>query len=69
MPIDPTRSPLTDAMFTDVNNRSSEFDGGMNAEDIVQMQKEQEQRLIGSMFVQSIFLALTLMLYESWSWG
>ena len=69
MPIDPTRSPLTDAMFTDVNNRSSEFDGGMNTEDIVQMQKEQEQRLIGSMFVQSIFLALTLMLYESWSWG
>jgi hypothetical protein len=41
----------------------------MTNEDIVQMQKEQENRLIGSMMVQSIFLSLALMLYESWSWG
>ena len=41
----------------------------MTNEDIVQMQKEQENRLIGSMMVQSVFLALALMLYESWSWG
>jgi len=41
----------------------------MTNEDIVQMQKEQENRLIGSMMVQSIFLAMALMLYESWSWG
>ena len=66
MPIDPTRSPLTDAMFTDKGgNQFSD----MTNEDIVQMQKEQENRLIGSMMVQSIFLALALMLYETWSWG
>lgn len=66
MPIDPTRSPLTDAMFTDKGG--GQF-ADMTNEDIVQMQKEQENRLIGSMMVQSIFLALALMLYESWSWG
>ncbi len=65
MPIDPTRSPLTDAMFTDKGGQFAD----MTNEDIVQMQKEQENRLIGSMMVQSIFLALALMLYESWSWG
>jgi hypothetical protein len=41
----------------------------MSNDDIVQLQKEQENRLIGSMMIQSIFLALALMLYESWSWG
>ena len=66
MPIDPTRNPLTDAIFTgDKNNQYNE----MTNEDIVQMQKEQENRLIGSMMVQSIFLALAIMLYETWSWG
>jgi len=66
MPIDPTRNPLTDAMFTGDNN--TQFNE-MTNEDIVQMQKEQENRLIGSMMVQSIFLALAIMLYETWSWG
>ena len=66
MPIDPTRSPLTDAMFTQGQN--TQFNE-MTNEDIVQMQKEQENRLIGSMMVQSVFLAMALMLYESWSWG
>ena len=66
MPIDPTRSPLTDAMFT--GDKATQYNE-MTNEDIVQMQKEQENRLIGSMMVQSIFLAMALMLYESWSWG
>lgn len=66
MPIDPTRSPLTDALFTEgANTQYNE----MTNEDIAQMQKEQENRLIGSMMVQSVFLAMALMLYESWSWG
>jgi hypothetical protein len=66
MPIDPTRSPLTEALFTEgANTQYNE----MTNEDIAQMQKEQENRLIGSMMVQSIFLAMALMLYESWSWG
>ena len=53
-------------MFTgDSNTQFNE----MTNEDIVQMQKEQENRLIGSMMVQSIFLALAIMLYETWSWG
>tara|TARA_B100002019_G_scaffold239010_1_gene214283 strand:+ start:607 stop:1287 length:681 start_codon:yes stop_codon:yes gene_type:complete len=53
-------------MFTGDNN--PQFNE-MTNEDIVQMQKEQENRLIGSMMVQSIFLALAIMLYETWSWG
>jgi len=66
MPYDPTRSPLTDALFTDGPNTQFEQ---MTNEDIAQMQKEQENRLIGSMMVQAIFLAMAIMLYESWSWG
>jgi hypothetical protein len=66
MPIDPTRNPLADAMFSGANTQQFQE---MSNEDIVQLQKEQENRLIGSMMVQSIFLALALMLYESWSWG
>ena len=66
MPIDLPRSPLTDAMFSGANTQQFQE---MTNEDIVQLQKEQENRLIGSMMIQSIFLALALMLYESWSWG
>ena len=66
MPYDPTRNPLTDAMFTQAVAPQYQE---MTNEDITQMQKEQENRLIGSMMVQSIFLAMALMLYESWSWG
>jgi|TARA_B100001094_G_scaffold309990_1_gene344166 rRNA maturation endonuclease Nob1 len=66
MPIDPTRNPLADAMFSGANTQQFQE---MSNEDIVQLQKEQENRLIGSMMIQSIFLALALMLYESWSWG
>jgi hypothetical protein len=66
MPIDLPRSPLTDAMFSGASTQQFQE---MTNEDIVQLQKEQENRLIGSMMVQSIFLALALMLYESWSWG
>ena len=66
MPIDPTRNPLTDALFTQTAPTQYQE---MTNEDITQMQKEQENRLIGSMMVQSIFLAMALMLYETWSWG
>mgnify|MGYP000868132949 CR=1 FL=1 len=66
MPIDPSRSPLTDAMFSGTGTQQFQE---MSNDDIVQLQKEQENRLIGSMMIQSIFLALALMLYESWSWG
>tara|TARA_B110001454_G_scaffold188393_1_gene186366 strand:+ start:4464 stop:5171 length:708 start_codon:yes stop_codon:yes gene_type:complete len=66
MPIDPIRNPLTDALFTQTAPTQYQE---MTNEDITQMQKEQENRLIGSMMVQSIFLAMALMLYETWSWG
>ena len=39
MPIDPTRNPLTDAMFTQGANPQYT---DMTNEDIVQLQKEQE---------------------------
>jgi hypothetical protein len=36
---------------------------------MAEIQKESENRLIGSMGVQSVFLALAIMLYESWEWS
>jgi len=65
MPIEPPRSPLVDLYYNSVNagDRTKE------QEDMAEMQKESENRLIGSMGVQSVFLALAIMLYESWEWS
>ena len=48
MPIDPSRSPLTDAMFSGTSTQQFQE---MSNDDIVQLQKEQENRLIGSMMM------------------
>ena len=67
MPIDPTRSPLMDAMYQANANMS---EGQMMTQDeLMELQREQEQRLISAMFIQSIFLALAIMLYDSWEWA
>ena len=38
-------------------------------EDLADIQKEQENRLLGTMGMQSIFLMLAIMLYETWEWS
>ena len=48
MPIDPTRSPLTDAMFTKHTTTNST---DMKNEAIVQMQHEQGNKLNGTLMV------------------
>ena len=65
MPIEPPRSPLVDLYYKSVNTG----DRTKEQEDMAEMQKESENRLIGSMGVQSVFLALAIMLYESWEWS
>ena len=67
MPIDPTRSPLMDAMYQ--GNPNAENGTLMTQDELMELQREQEQRLISSMFIQSIFLALSIMLYDSWQWA
>ncbi len=65
MPIEPPRSPLVDLYYNSVNAGERTKD----QEDMAEIQKESENRLIGSMGVQSVFLALAIMLYESWEWS
>lgn len=67
MPIEPPRSPIVDAFYNGMQTPTQFQD--MTNEDISEMQKEQENRLIGSMMIQSIFLALAIMLYEAWEFG
>ncbi len=65
MPIEPPRSPLVDLYYNSMNTGRVPQD----QEDMAELQKESENRLIGSMGVQSVFLALAIMLYESWEWS
>ena len=65
MPIEPPRSPLVDLYYNSMNTGKVPQD----QEDMAELQKESENRLIGSMGVQSVFLALAIMLYESWEWS
>ena len=67
MQIEPPRSPIVDAFYNGMQTPTQFQD--MTNEDIAEMQKEQENRLIGSMMIQSIFLALAIMLYEAWEFG
>ena len=67
MPIEPPRSPIVDAFYSGMQSPTQFQD--MTNEDIAEMQKEQENRLIGSMMIQSVFLALAIMLYEAWEFG
>jgi hypothetical protein len=38
-------------------------------EDMLEIQREQEARLLGTFFIQAIFLALAIMLYATWDWS
>ena len=66
MPIEPPRSPLIDLYYG--NNELSSKDT-ISREELGEIQKEQEIRLLSTFAVQSIFLALAIMLYETWEFS
>jgi len=65
MPINPTNNPLLDLMYASQNSVGD----SISREEMAVIQREQETRLIGTFMVQSIFLALAIMLYETWEWS
>ena len=65
MPIAPPNSPLLDLMY----NQKQEVGDTITREDMMEIQREQEARLLGTFFVQAIFLALSIMLYSAWEWS
>ena len=65
MPIAPPNSPLLDLMY----QGSAEMGDMVSREEMMELQREQESRLLGTFFVQAIFLALAIMLYATWEWS
>jgi len=41
----------------------------VSREEMMELQREQESRLLGTFFIQAIFLALAIMLYATWEWS
>ena len=62
MPIAPPNSPLLDLMY---NNQPMVGDT-VSREEMMELQREQEARLLGTFFIQAIFLSLAIMLYATW---
>lgn len=65
MPIAPPNSPLLDLMY---NNQPMVGDT-VSREEMLELQREQEARLLGTFFIQAIFLSLAIMLYATWEWS
>jgi len=65
MPIAPPNSPLLDLMYA----QTGDMGESVSREDMMEIQREQEARLLGTFFVQAIFLALSVMLYSAWEWS
>ena len=66
MPIEPPRSPLVDLYYG--NDGMTQKDS-VSREELGEIQKEQEVRLLSTFAVQSIFLGLAIMLYETWEFS
>lgn len=66
MPIEPPRSPLIDLYYGNSDMSSKET---ISRAELGEIQKEQEIRLLSTFAVQSIFLALAIMLYETWEFS
>lgn len=65
MPISPPNSPLLDLMY----QGQPAVGDTISREDMLEIQREQEARLLGTFFIQAIFLALAIMLYATWDWS
>tara|TARA_B100000287_G_scaffold314700_1_gene298202 strand:+ start:1735 stop:2439 length:705 start_codon:yes stop_codon:yes gene_type:complete len=66
MPIEPPRSPLVDLYYGNDGLTNKET---VSREELGEIQKEQEVRLLSTFAVQSIFLGLAIMLYETWEFS
>lgn len=66
MPISPPTSPVLDLMYQGSNMNVGDT---VSREEMMELQREQESRLLGTFFVQAIFLSLAIMLYSSWEWS
>jgi hypothetical protein len=66
MPIAPPTNPLLDLIY----QQGAEVPGDtITREEMFEIQREQESRLLGTFFVQAIFLAMAILLYSSWQWS
>lgn len=63
------RSPIGNMIYDTQQPQQPNNTQEFTAEDLEDLRKEQETRLLTSFGVESLFLALGIMLYESWSWG
>lgn len=66
MPIEPPRSPLVDLYYGNDGLTNKET---VSREELGEIQKEQEVRLLSTFAVQSIFLGLAIILYETWEFS
>jgi len=65
MPLPPPSNPLIDLIYGNIGPSGDTI----SREELADIQREQETRLIGTFMVQSIFLGLAIMLYETWEWS
>jgi len=68
MPIEPPRSPLID-LYYGGNDKNYGPGDTITREELGSIQKEQEIRLLSTFMVQSVFLSLAIMLYETWEFS
>ena len=65
MPIAPPNSPLLDLMYSN----APVVGDTISRDDMLEIQRDQEARLLGTFFIQAIFLSLAIMLYATWDWS
>ena len=65
MPIAPPNSPLLDLMYSN----APVVGDTISRDEMLEIQRDQEARLLGTFFIQAIFLSLAIMLYATWDWS
>ena len=66
MPIQRQNNPLLEILYDDpVVGKQDTY----SIDDVKDIQKEQEVRLLGTFLVQALILSLAILLYASWSWS
>ena len=60
------KTPVLDVFYQTQNRPEL---ANVSNDELADIQKEQENRLLGTMGIQSIFLMLAIMLYETWEWS
>jgi len=65
MPIALPTNPLIELMY----NQEQGHGDTISREELFEIQREQESRLLGTFFVQAIFLGMAILLYSTWKWS